>query len=78
METKYILPGMMDFVGPLLVEDLPSYELVFGHSVEYSENCDDWIIHEGKEYEYEITISDGFPDDKCCRVKINDIYYYFG
>lgn len=61
-----------------LVEDLPEYEIEFGHPIEPSENCDDWIVHNGKEYQYEITLSDIYPDNKCCRVKIDGIYYYFG
>ena len=75
---NYVWPGSKEFIGPLSIDELPSYDIEFGRPVEYSENCDEWIVHDGKEYEYEMTLSPAYPDDKCCRVNIDGTYYYFG
>jgi hypothetical protein len=74
---NYVWPGSKEFIGPLEYDDLPMYEYTFGHPVRVAEDCDG-IIHDGKKYQYEITLSDAYEDDKCCRVNIDGVYYYFG
>lgn len=73
-----VRPGHPKFIGPLLLEDLPMYRDVFGQKVTYSEDDEDCIVHNGKLYKYSITMSPYFTDDRCCRVNIDGIYYYFG
>ena len=70
-----------NFIGPLMIDDLPRYEECFG-KIEFpltdDEEDESVIIHEGKKIPYEMTLSNAYPDNYCCRVMIDGIYYYFG
>lgn len=45
---------------------------------DYSEK-DGFIIINGREYEYQINLSDKIADSQCCRVRIGRKgYFYFG
>lgn len=58
------------------LSDYFSWDYVYN---ENEENDDDFLIKvEGVVYPYEMSISPYITDDICCRVKINDEYYYFG
>jgi hypothetical protein len=40
---------------------------------------DEFLIEvEGKVYQYEMTLSPAYSDEECCRVCIDNEYYYFG
>lgn len=59
-----------------MIEDLLKYSEVFGKAPTFKD--DEHIIHEGKIYPYEITLSSEYSDDMCMRVLIDGTYYYFG
>lgn len=46
-------------------------------NLKYSDR-DGYILVDGKPYQYEMTLSQKYNDDECCRVKIDGEYYYFG